>query len=161
MNKTITKKINIQDYAFEIDNKNITKVSVSYEFGQSEIVSYKNGKRNDISYADEITITLSGVDNDNNEAWISFMIKSNLKELNKYTEIPKDISTYINKGEAFIKSPQSETSSFLMFNFANNTLDDIYENLSSVWISKIEENIFVFKICVPNDVFASFKVDFN
>lgn len=161
MNKTITKKINIQDYTFEIDNKNITKVSVSYEFGRSEIVSYKNGKRNDISYADEITITLSGVDNDNNEAWISFIIKSNLKELNKYTEIPKDISEVIHTSEAFVKSPKEKTPTFLNFNFANNTLDDIYENLSSVWISKLEKNIFVFKICVPNDVFASFKVDFN
>ena len=89
------------------------------------------------------------------------MIKTNLKELNKYTEIPKDISGYINKGEAFIKRPKTETTTFLNFNFANNTLEDIYENLSSVWISKIENNIFVFKICVPNYVFASFKVDFN
>ena len=79
----------------------------------------------------------------------------------KYFDCYDFIPMNINKGEAFIKSPQSETSSFLMFNFANNTLDDIYENLSSVWISKLEENIFVFKICVPNDVFASFKVDFN
>ena len=42
-------------------------------------------------FNDTITITLSGVDNDDNEAWISFMIKSNLKELNKYTENPKDL----------------------------------------------------------------------
>lgn len=161
MNQTITKKIKVQDYTFEIENKNITKVNVTYEFGKTEIISYENGKRKDISYADEIAITLSGVDNDDNEAWISFLIKSNLEELNKYTDIPKDISKIIHTSEAFVKSPKEKTPTFLNFNFATNTLEDIYENLSYVWISKLEENIFVFKVCVPNDIFASFKVDFN
>ena len=162
MNETITKKIKVEDYTFEIENTNITKVYVSYTFGKSEIISYENGKREDISYEDEITITLSGIDNNDNEAWISFLIKSNLEELNKYTENPKDISKHINKGEAFVKTPKSEKSSFLIFNFPKKTLEDIYENLSSVWISKLENNIFVFKVCVPSsNIFASFKVDFN
>ena len=161
MNKTITKKIKVEDYTFEIENKNITKVNVSYEFGKSQTVSYEKGKRIEESYNDTITITLSGVDNDDNEAWISFKIKANLKELNKYTEIPQDISKLIHKSEAFIKSPKEKTPTFLNFNFSTNTLEDIYENLSSVWISKLEENIFIFKVCVPNDIYASFKVDFN
>ena len=41
MNKQITKKIKVQDYAFEIENTNITKVNVTYEFGKTEISKEK------------------------------------------------------------------------------------------------------------------------
>ena len=159
--KEITKNLNIQDYDFIVDNNNITRAKVTYSFGKGQSIYYKDGLREKENYIDEISLELSGLDNQDNEVWISFMLKISLEDLNKYTDIPEDISNYIIKSESFIKRPSDEYATFLELNFKTNTKEDIYKNLSSFWISKLDTNIFIFKVCVPNEVFAYFKVDFN
>lgn len=159
--KEITKNLNIQDYDFIVDNNNITRAKVTYYFGKGQSIYYKDGLREKENYIDEISLELSGLDNQDNEVWISFMLKISLEDLNKYTDIPEDISNYIIKSESFIKRPLDEYATFLELNFKTNTKEDIYKNLSSFWISKLDNNIFIFKVCVPNEVFAYFKVDFN
>lgn len=147
-------KLHVYDYVFEIDNKNIVKAQLEYKLG-FDIAS--NDKK--IEY---ITLTLSGIDENNKEAGISMDIFCSLKELNELSEIPTEILQKYTITESFIKKPNENNSRFLDFEIKNNIVDDIYRNLSSIYVSKLEENLFVFKISVPTEgLFTWFKIDFN
>ena len=144
-NKEITQKLKVQDYVFEIDGENINSSVVTYTF-----------------YKTLLGLEISGVNNENKEAWIYFELEMNLNDLNKYSKVPTNISEYVSSSESFIKKPNYENSDFLDFDFPKNNFEDMHKNLSSVWISKIKENVFIFKVCIPNEgVFTFFIVDFN
>ena len=147
-------KLHVYDYVFEIDNKNIVDVKLDYKFG-FDIDS--NNKKHEY-----ISLTLSGIDENNKDAWINIDILCSLKELNKLSKIPTEILQKYTITESFIKKPNENNSRFLDFEIKNNIVDDIYRNLSSIYISKLEENLFVFKISVPTEgLFTWFKIDFN
>ena len=43
-----------------------------------------------------------------------------------------------------------------------NNEEDMYNNLSSAWILKLDENKFLFKFCIPTEnLFTYFEIDFN
>ena len=147
-------KLHVYDYVFEIDNKNIIGAQLEYKLG-FDVVS--NGKQSEY-----ISLTLSGIDENNKDAWINIDILCSLKELNKLSKIPTEILQKYTITESFIKKPNENNSRFLDFEIKNNLVDDIYRNLSSIYISKLEENLFVFKISVPTEgLFTWFKIDFN
>ena len=147
-------KLHVYDYVFEIDNKNIVGVKLDYKFG-FDIDS--NNKKYEY-----ISLTLSGIDENNKEAGINMDIFCNLKELNKLSIIPTEILQKYTIIESFIKKPTENNSRFLDFEIQKNSIDDIYRNLSSIYISKLEENVFVFKVSVPTEgLFTWFKIDFN
>ena len=147
-------KLHVYDYVFEIDNKNIVDVKLDYKFG-FDIDS--NNKKHEY-----ISLTLSGIDENNKEAWINMDIFCNLKELNKLSILPTEILQKYTIMESFIKKTTENNSRFLDFETQKNSIDDIYRNLSSIYISKLEENVFVFKVSVPTEgLFTWFKIDFN
>lgn len=157
----ITQKLAVQDYVLEINKEDINEVELSYYFDKIKNIDYIDGKKKEISFNPILYISLSGKNKINKKAWISFMINIGLEQLNEFTSLPTDISKFVIDSESFIKYPESELSAFLNFDFAHNDEEDIYKNLSSVWVSKIDTNIFVFKVCVPNEVFSFFRIDFN
>lgn len=155
-------KLQVSDYVFEIDGKDITKAEVEYEFIKLTSVSFKDGKKDATEYLSVISIDISGVDSNNSEAWFCFELDMSLEQLNTYTDRPTDITEYLSDCEAFIQKPNMDHSRELDFYFPTNTIEDIYHNLTSIWVVKKDVNIFIFKVCVPSDgVFAFFKVNFN
>ena len=156
--KEFTRKLKVDEYVFEIDGKDILSVELKYSFDFIESTIYKDGKKVDIVKEPAITIELCGKDRDNNDAWICFDLKTDLNYLNTLSSIPTDISFLLHCSESFIKRPLEELSRFLDFDLPNHTEDDIYKNLSSLWILKIRENEYIMKLCVPNEVFTYFKL---
>lgn len=160
--KKCKQKLKVTDYIFEIDGKEISKVEVEYNFINLTSTSFKDGKKDKIKFIPAISIDISGIDNNNNEAWFCFELDMSLEQLNKYTNQPTDITQYVADCEAFIKKPYMDHSRELDLYFPTNTLEDIYHDLTSVWVVKKDTNIFIFKVCVPSDnVFTFFEVNFN
>ena len=163
MEKELTKKLNIKDYTLEIDGKYITNCVLEYSLNENEVIYYNEGTREKIDHNQVITFCIKGkaIDTDV-EAWIRFELNTNIDELNNYPRKPINITSKLSKSEAFIKRPTKENSEFLNFYIPTNTKEDMYNNLSSIWVLKEEENKFIFKICIPTEfVFAYFKVDFT
>ena len=159
--KEFTRKLKVDEYVFEMDGKDIFGVELKYSFDFIESTIYKDGKKVDAIQEPAITIELCGKDKDNNEAWIYFDLKTDVKYLNTLSNLPSDISFLLHGSESFIKRPLEKVSGFLDFELPKNTEEDIYKNLSSLWISKISDNEFIMKLCVPNELFTYFKIVFK
>ena len=156
-----TRKLNVSDYVLEIDNRDIYNCTLKYSINEIEDLYYKDGSVSK-RYNPVINLEIGGMDLDGNEAWISFEINIGLNELNKYSDEPVNIINILSKSEAFVKRPGYENSTFLNFQIPSNTIDDMYKDISSLWISKLDMNKFIFKICVPDEmIFSYFIVDFN
>lgn len=157
----IIKKLRVSDYVFEIDGKDIYNCVVKYSITENMMVHYNDGSLEEV-YKPVINLEIQGNDLNKNEAWICFELNLGLKELNKYSSIPTNIIDKVSKSESFIKRPNEENSTFLDFEIPMNKVDDMYKNISSVWVSKLDENIFIFKVCIPSErMFSYFIVDFN
>ena len=157
----IIQKLNISDYVFEIDGKDIYNLELKYSINETKNVHYKDGHVEEI-YSPVICFEVQGIDLDENESWIYFEINMGLKELNRCSNKPINIIDKVSKSEAFIKRPYEEKTTFLDFDFPTGMIDDMYKNISSVWVSKLEENKFIFKICIPGErIFLYFVVNFN
>lgn len=162
MNK-ITKKLNVSDYAFELDGRNIIKCFLKYSVNEHEnIIRYVDGSEEN-RYEPVISIEVNGIDlNSEKEAWFYFELNMGLNELNNYSENPVNIIDKVSKSESFIKRPTCENSTFLDFEFPTDTIDDMYLNLSSLWVSKVDKFKFLFKVCVPSEgLFSYFEIDFD
>lgn len=159
--KEYKRKLKVNEYVLEIDNKDIFDVNVTYTIDKVESIIYKDGKRLDEKLEPVLVIELNGKDKEGNESWISFDLKVDIDYLNTLSQEPTDITHLLLGSESFIKKPNDELSGFLDFDIPINTLDDIYKNLSSLWISKINTNEFIMKLCVPNEVFTYFKIIFD
>lgn len=159
--KEFTRKLKVDEYVFEMAGKDIFGVELKYSFDFIESTIYKDGKKVDVIQEPAITIELCGKDRDNNEAWIYFDLKTDVKYLNTLSNLPSDISFLLHGSESFIKRPLEKVSGFLDFELPKNTEEDIYKNLSSLWISKISDNEFIMKLCVPNELFTYFKIVFE
>lgn len=157
----IIKKLRVSDYVFEIDGKDIYNCVVKYSITENMMIHYSDGHIEE-EYNPVIVLEIQGNDLNKNEAWICFELNLGLKELNKYSSIPTNIIDKVSKSESFIKRPNEENSTFLDFEIPMNKVDDMYKNISSVWVSKLDENIFIFKVCIPSErMFSYFIVDFN
>lgn len=87
-----------------------------------------------------------------------FDLNKGINFLNSLSDKPIEISKYISEIDAFIERDKRK---YIDFNFLNNRFSDIFKNHSSIWVSKVEMNIFYFKICSPDGLFSFFKVNFN
>lgn len=154
-------KLNVSDYVFEIDGKDIINCVLKYYIDEMKNVYYSDGRVEEI-YNPRIVFDIQGFDLDKNEAWISFELNIGLKELNEYSSKPVNIIDKVSMSESFIKRPNEENSTFLDFEIPTDTIDDMYKNISSLWVSKLDENKFIFKVCIPGErVFSFFEIDFN
>lgn len=152
-------KLNITDYVFGIDNIDLFNCFVTYSFDEIEIKTYKNGEFI-LNKRPVIILKLEGKDKAGDVGEISLTLDISLEELNNFPVIPTDISRYVIEGEAFIKYPLENNTSILEFDFGDNSHNDIFKKLSSVWVAKEKENIFVFKVST-NEVFTYFKIKFK
>lgn len=153
-------KLKINEYIFEIKQNNIHNAYLEYSFDKIQCSNFKDGKKINTNLIDSINFQISGIDENNKEAYLSFLIKTNLKELNKYTNKPIDITNYLVEGELIVKEPPENLFDFLDFYSSKNTIDDMYNHISNLYVFKICENNFIFKLSIPNEVFLSFKVKF-
>ena len=88
-------------------------------------------------------------------------MNTDVNYLNTLSKEPTDIINLLSENESFIKRPNEEFSGYLEFNIPKHTEDDIYKKLTSLYVSKIEENEFIMKLCVPNELFTYFKIIFE
>lgn len=153
-------KLKINEYIFEIKQNNIHNAYLEYSFDKIQCSNFKDGKKINTNLIDSINFQISGIDENNKEAYLSFLIKTNLKELNKYTNRPIDITNYLVEGELIVKEPPEDLFDFLDFYSSKNTIDDMYNHISNLYVFKICENNFIFKLSIPNEVFLWFKVKF-
>lgn len=153
-------KLKINEYIFEIKQNNIHNAYLEYSFDKIQCSNFKDGKKINTNLIDSINFQISGIDENNKEAYLSFLIKTNLKELNKYTNKPIDITNYLVEGELIVKEPPENLFDFLDFYSSKNTIDDMYNHISNLYVFKICENNFIFKLSIPNEVFLWFKVKF-
>lgn len=153
-------KLKINEYIFEIKQNNIHNAYLEYSFDKIQCSNFKDGKKINTNLIDSINFQISGIDENNKEAYLSFLIKTNLKELNKYTNKPIDITNYLVEGELIVKEPPEDLFGFLDFYRSKNTIDDMYNHISNLYVFKICENNFIFKLSIPNEIFLWFKVKF-
>lgn len=153
-------KLKINEYIFEIKQNNIHNAYLEYSFDKIQCSNFKDGKKISTNLIDSINFQISGIDENNKEAYLTFLIKTNLKELNKYTNKPIDITNYLVEGELLVKEPPEDLFDFLDFYSSKNTIDDMYNHISNLYVFKICENNFIFKLSIPNEVFLCFKVKF-
>lgn len=153
-------KLKINEYIFEIKQNNIHNAYLEYSFDKIQCSNFKDGKKINTNLIDSINFQISGIDENNKEAYLTFLIKTNLKELNKYTNKPIDITNYLVEGELLVKEPPEDLFGFLDFYRSKNTIDDMYNHISNLYVFKICENNFIFKLSIPNEVFLWFKVEF-
>ena len=152
-----TKKLGVSDYVFEIDGNDVESCYVSYELGTYESCEFKN---QEVHKLPVIMIEIKGLLN-NEEVYLSFELKLDIKELNKLTNEPNDMSKYLFEGETLLKKPGENVEIDPAWYYSNNTILDMYRNLSYFNIAKLEENKFIFKMVIPNELFTFFVIDFN
>ena len=152
-----TKKLGVSNYVFEIDGKDVENCYVSYEFGTYESWEIKNHQVHKLPV---IMIEIKGLLN-NEEVYLSFELKLDIKDLNKLTNEPNDMSKYLFGGETFLKKPRENVEIDPAWYYAKNTILDMYRNLSYFYIAKLEENKFIFKMVIPDELFTFFIIDFN
>lgn len=159
LNNEIIQKQKVDEYVFEINDKDIFNTSLKYSIDFIEKTIFENGKKEEIINENILSIELSGTDKDGNTGWISFNINYDLDYFNSLSSMPTDITYLINSSESFIKKPSETNSKFLDLELPSNNEDDIYKNLTSLWISKIKDNKFIFKFSVPNELFTYFTIE--
>ena len=150
-------KLSINDYVFVIDEEDVINCYVTYNFDKIQITKFINGNKIK-SEEDSIYIELEGKSKNNNIGYLCFDLNKGINFLNSLSDKPIEISKYISEIDAFIERDKRK---YIDFNFLNNRFSDIFKNHSSIWVSKVERNIFYFKICSPEGLFSFFKVDFN
>ena len=159
----IKRKLNVSEYAFEIDGRNIVNCYLSYSVNEYDnIVRYVDGHE-ESNKESIISIEVNGIDlNTGDESWFSFELKIGLDELNIFSDVPVNIIDKVYDGECFIKRPNSDNSTFLNFEYPKGILEDMYLNISSLWVSKLDDNKFIFKVCVPSEgLFCYFPINFD
>ena len=154
-------KLKVQDYVFEIDGEDIFDTELKYSVSEMEIFYYEKGiKKSNIQPL--IEIELNGLNKSKKEGWVSFYVKTDISYLNS---LPNnkivDITNLLWQTDAFVKRPDEDDSDFLTFRYPDNNENDMYRLLTSLWVYKLKENEFVFKLNVPGDVFTYFKINFK
>ena len=159
--KEVTKKLNMDECIFRVHNIETMKENVTYSFSKIINKTYKAGKIDSEEEINTICLSLVGYDIKDREYSLSFEIKSDLKALNKLDNKIVDITSLVVEGENIYKTPDKNYNFFEMEVSTNSNLD-IEKNLSYLYVLKLKENIFRFKMVVPKEnLFASFIVDFN
>lgn len=160
IDKRVTLKQPVEDYVFEIDGEDMINVSATYSVCYYVSSKFKDGKKESTSKKPFISIELSGTDKNNNPAFISFDIKTDFNFLSNLDNNPHDITYLLDNGDSFIKRPLEE-SDLLEFEIPKNNKDDMYKNLSSLWVLKLKKDFYLFKLSVPNYLFTYFVIKYE
>ena len=154
--------LNFPDYVFEIDGEDVKDAKVTYYYDNMESVEFVDGKRGKEFLSPLICLEISGINNNNKKAFLSFMLKLDLETLNSFNNGIEDITKYMLETEAFIKKPNEDKSGFLDFYLPTNKKDDMFHKLTSLYVLKQGNNRFLFKLTVPSEnVFTYFEVNFK
>ena len=153
--------LNFPDYIFEIDGKDIKDARVIYNYGSLERTEFEYGKKTKVTYSPTINLEILGIDDNFNEAYLCFELNLDLETLNSFNNGIEDITKYMLETEAFIKRPGDKTI-FLDFYLPTNKNDDMFHKLTSLYVLKLDNNKFLFKLTVPSkNVFTYFEVNFK
>ncbi len=148
MKKILNKNLEETEYALEISNKEISEVNLSFIENTNE-----NGEQ-------IITIELNGTDYDGNFAGISMDLRLSLDELSEYNEEPSVISERIIEGNSYVMRPEESDYSELFIYLPKHNIEDMMNDLTSLWIAKINDVQYMFKFSVPLEgVFTYFKIN--
>ena len=148
MKKVLNKDLDVNNYILEIANKEVTETNLSFIESVDE---------NNIPI---ITIELNGRDYDGNDTGISFDAYLSLDDLRDYTEVPANITDKIIEGHSYVMRPNEKDYSELYIYVPKNTLEDMKNDLTTLWLAKIDENNYIFKFSVPlEDVFTYFSIN--
>ena len=154
--------LNFPDYVFEIDGKDITDAKVTYYYDNMESVEFVDEKRGKEFLSPLLCLEIYGVDDNNKDAFVSFMLKLDLETLNNFNNRIEDITKYMLETEAFIKKPNEDKSGFLDFYLPTDKKNDMFHKLTSLYVLKLDNNKFLFKLTVPSEnVFTYFEVNFK
>lgn len=160
--KEVEEVLNFPDYVFEIDGKDIKDARVIYNYGSLERTEFEYGKKTKVTYSPTINIEILGIDDNFNEAYLCFELNLDLETLNNFNNGVVDITKYMLETEAFIKKPNEDKSGFLDFYLPTNKNDDMFHKLTSLYVLKLGNNKFLFKLTVPSEnVFTYFEVNFK
>lgn len=154
---SVKRKLNVADFVFEIKNEDLINCYVTYDLGKVTITEFINGKKVK-SEKDTIELELEGETKTGKTGYISMDLNVGLYYLNRLSNKPTEISKFITEIEA---SLNGDNTIYIDFNFLHNESSDIFKNHSSVWVSKVDYNVFFFKVCSQSGLFSYFKVDFN
>lgn len=154
--------LNFPDYIFEIDGKDIKDARVIYNYGSLERTEFECGKKTKVTYSPTIDLEILGIDDNLNEAYLCFELNLDLETLNNFNNGIEDITKYMLETEAFIKRPNEDKSVFLDFYLPTNKNGDMFHKLTSLYVLKLGNNKFLFKLTVPSEnVFTYFEVNFK
>ena len=157
--ETITKKLKFADYVFCYKDIELTNAVFKYWFDEIEHtdVEYVDGKKisSEKSSCPTIDLYIKAEDENQKEYSFAFMLDMDLKALNKMPTKPTKINHHLVVGEVFFNI-YDEGTELLDFDEEEN----IYHYNPSIWVAKLEENIFIFKVQYQN-LFIWFKADFN
>ena len=143
--KKVTRKLHITEYGFVYNKEDLNNGELEYYFDEIMSIEYEDGKRKGETYSPILCFSISAEDSLFNTFTFSFELNMDLGELNKLANKPNDINKYVIEGETFLNNPYENHCGGPMF-----------------LVSKIEENKFIFKVCIPEETFFCwFKVDFN
>ena len=160
--KEVEEVLNFPDYVFEIDGKDITDAKVTYYYDNMESVEFVDGKRGKEFLSPLLSLEISGVDDDNKDTFLRFMLKVDLETLNNFNDGIEDITKYMIETEAFIKRPNEEREGFLEIYLPTNKNNDMFHKLTSLYVLKLDKDKFLFKLTVPSEnVFTYFEGNFK
>ena len=161
--REVEEVLNFSDYVFEIDGKDIKDAKITYYYDSIESVEFIDGKRGKEFSNPLISLEISGVDDNNKDAFISFMLKLDLETLNNFDKNKiEDITKYLLESEAFVKRPNEDKSGFLNCYLPTNKHTDMFHPLMSLYVLKLDDDKFLFKLTVPSEnIFTYFEVNFK
>ena len=161
--KEVVEVLNFPDYVFEMDGKDINDAKITYYYDSIENVEFIEGKRGKEASSPLISLEISGVDDNNRDAFLRFMLKLDLETLNNFDNNKiEDITKYLLESETFVKRPNDDKSQFLDCYLPTNKNTDMFHQLTSLYVFKLDKDKFLFKLTVPSEnIFTYFEVNFK
>ena len=91
------------------------------------------------------------------------MLKLGLKTLNSFKKNKiEDITKYLLESEIIAKRSNEDESGFLECYLPTNSQSDMFHQLTSLYVLKLDDNKFLFKLTIPNEnIFTYFEVNFK
>lgn len=155
--------LKFSDYIFELDGKDIIDAKIIYYYDNIESVEFIDGKKGEEYSIPVISLEISGVDDNSNHVFLSFMLKLGLKTLNSFKKNKiEDITKYLLESEMIAKRSNEDESGFLECYLPTNSQSDMFHQLTSLYVLKLDDNKFLFKLTIPNEnIFTYFEVNFK
>lgn len=141
--KKIIIPLKVYDYVFTYQNKDLNHAKLEYYFDSVMHVEYIDGKRNGETYKNLIDFSISAEDEFFNTFTFCFALEIELEQLKSLPmNTPININEYILPGEVSFYNPYKEK----WYPFHLYLEEDGYHEITNFFVTKIEENKFVFKV---------------